>query len=75
MSNYDSIPRGKCSLCKDYVWADQQRTKDNGIYRHHRCPRRMEGRRKEIKKHKRLLARRALIYEKYFKEFKTCYLI
>ncbi len=63
MSNYDPIPRGKCSLCKDYVWSDQRRTKDNGIYRHHRCPRRMGGLLKEINKHNRLLARRASYYE------------
>ncbi len=64
MSNYDPTPRGKCSLCKDYVWSDQQRTKHNGIYQHHRCPRRMGGLLKEINMCDRILARRASYYER-----------
>jgi hypothetical protein len=64
MNNYNPIPRGKCPLCKDYVWSDQYRNKDlDGVYRHIRCPRRISGTIKDIETLNRTLAIRANNYD------------
>ena len=64
MSKYDTIPRGKCPLCIDYVWSDQGRNKDNkGVYRHIRCPRRQSGTMKELERRERILGKRTKKYE------------
>jgi|TARA_B100001059_G_scaffold236660_1_gene288782 hypothetical protein len=65
MSKYDPLPRGKCPLCKDYVWSDQGRSKDNkGVYRHLKCPKRVAGRVEELEMTNRALIRRAKEYER-----------
>ena len=64
MSKHDPIPRGKCPLCQDYVWSDQNRNKDTeGVYRHHKCPRRMAGSMMDLEIMDRALVRRAKNYE------------
>ena len=64
LSKYDPIPRGKCPLCQDYVWTDQSRNKDDkGVYRHHKCPRRMAGAMRDLELMDRDLVRRAKRYE------------
>jgi len=64
MTDYNPIPRGKCAICKDYVWNDQSRNKDTlGVYRHKKCPRRMGGTIEEVEMLDRDLIRRASNYE------------
>jgi hypothetical protein len=64
MTNYNPFPRGKCAICRDYVWSDQGRNKDASmVYRHNKCPRRMGGTLEELEMLDRDLIRRANNYE------------
>lgn len=47
---YDAKVRGRCPICNAYVWTDQPRVSEKGVYYHSKCPVRCGGLIEELKK-------------------------
>ena len=62
MTTYDEIPKGLCPRCKDYVWSDQARNKNQDVYWHVKCPRRTAGLLEDLEKLNDEFLRRAQRY-------------
>ena len=65
---YQVVTRGKCRLCKRYVWSDQPRVRESmdSKYYHEKCPIRFGGHIDEVKKWDKYWTTRAERWEKQY---------